>query len=336
MFVPFALAAAVAAGALVYSPWPVVWMLRHGFGGESHAQIPNEECLRSRVEIRQDIQLFDGARNTGCDVYLPCARGDSKRVLPVVFWIHGGAFAAGSKSGVLPWGLSLAAHGYAVVAPDYPWVPEAPYPGQALHLLECLRRLNQAAVEGSIPLDLHRVILAGDSAGAFLAAQLALIATDESYASALGASTPLMADDVKATLLFCGPYSVGTILDSVKKPTLRYMVNRLGWAFFGTRQWRRAPLLDTTEIARHVTECFPPSFISDGNGFSFEREGRELAVMLEREGVPAESLFYPHDSLGVDEPIDHEYQMNLASPEGELAWRRAIAFLTKWCPAQSV
>lgn len=332
MMAPIVLAAAAAAaGALAYSPWPVVWLLRHGFGGESHAQIPDEEALRSRVEIRQDIQLFDGARNTGCDVYLPRAWGDPKRPLPVVFWIHGGAFAAGSKGGVLPWGLSLAARGYVVVAPDYPWVPEAPYPGQARHLQECLVRLRRVAEEGSLPLDMHRVVLAGDSAGAFLAAQAALIATDKTYAAALDVTSALAADDVRATLLFCGPYSVGTIHSSVKKSTLRYMVNRLGWAFFGTRRWRRSPLSSSTEIARQVTGSFPPSFISDGNGFSFEREGRELASALEETSVPVDRLFFPCGQLGADNPIDHEYQMNLVSPAGKLAWERATTFLARWC-----
>ena len=176
------------------------------------------------------------------------------------------------------------------------------------------------------------VVLAGDSAGAFLAAQTALLATDAAYAHRVGIASALAPADVRATLLFCGPYNIETILAHARKPLLRYLVNRLGWAFFGTPRWRRSPLLATTAIAACASSAFPLSFVSDGNGFSFEHDGRELARALAALGVPTASLFFPVDELGADGPIDHEFQMNLASPAGRLAWERATTFLDRYCP----
>lgn len=316
------------------SPWPVVLLMRHGFGGSSHAGAL-ADLAGEDVEVRRDLIFPSSQGRNRYDLYLPpdnmvsAARGRC----PVVVWIHGGAFVAGSKDGVEPWGHALAARGYVVAAPDYAWVPKAAYPAQGRQLQEFLGELKVRAAAGAVPVDPHLVVLAGDSAGAFLAAQAALIATDTAYARRIGIPSALAPEDVRATLLFCGPYSIETILAHARKPSLRFLVNRLGWAFFGTPRWRRSPLLATTAIGACASSVFPPSFISDGNGFSFERNGRELEQSLAARGVPTASLFFPVDGLGVDDPIDHEFQMNLASPAGKLAWERATAFLDRFCPS---
>ena len=306
----------------VATPLPVVWMMRRAGAGESHAGLPvdEEQCCRETVIVKRDLPYPSKDGRNRYDFYLP---RDAKGAVPVVVWIHGGAFIAGDKSGVEPWGMMLAAHGYAVAAVDYQWAPEISYPGQARQAQECLAELQRVANTGTAPIDMHRVVLAGDSAGAFLAAQTALILSCPAYAHEVGIAPALDSSIIRATLLFCGPYDVREIL-KVEDARLQFLVRRLGWAFMGKRNWCKDEALATTVIKDFATASFPPSFISDGNGFSFEREGRELAKVLADTGVHVETLFFPKEE---GKTVDHEYQMGLNTPEGWLAWERVARFL---------
>lgn len=308
---------------VVATPLPVVWMMRHAGAGESHAGLPVDEERRCRetVIVKRDLPYPSKDGRNRYDLYLP---RDANGAVPVVVWIHGGAFIAGDKSGTEPWGMMLAAHGYAVAAVDYQWAPEISYPGQARQVQECLTELRCAADGGRPSLDMSRVVLAGDSAGAFLAAQAALILSCPAYANEVGVAPALAPADVCATLLFCGPYDVQEIL-KVEDARLRFLVHRLGWALMGKRNWRGDDALATTVIKDFATAAFPPSFISDGNNFSFEREGQELARALADKGARVETLFFPKDE---GKTVDHEYQMGLNTHEGGLAWERVTRFLS--------
>lgn len=320
----------MAVAGLLATPWPAVWCMRHLFGGESHAKLPDERAVRDATEVAYDLRYPSQWKQNSWDLYMP---KDAKGKVPVVVWLHGGAFVAGSKEGVTPWGLTLAAHGYAVAAPDYAWAGDVAYPTQAKQVQEFLAELERASAAGELPFDMSRVVLAGDSAGAFLAAQAALVATNAAYAEEIGVASALAPGAVRATLLFCGPYNMETILEGLEgmgDAKLSYVVNKTAWAFFGTPFWKKLPSVATTAVCDWVTPSFPPSFVSDGNGISFEREGMELANTLARHGVAVESLFFPHEE-DVD-VVDHEYQMNLVSPEGACAWERSWAFLQEHCP----
>jgi acetyl esterase len=104
--------------------------------------------------------------------------GDGDRETPVVVYLHGGGWVMGGLD--THDGLCrhlAAASGWAVLAVDYRLAPEHPYPAaldDVAHALAWLRGPG-AAEHG---LDPGRVVLAGDSAGAHLAAVTARRARD--------------------------------------------------------------------------------------------------------------------------------------------------------------
>lgn len=111
------------------------------------------------------------------DVYLP----NKESFSPVIVLIHGGAFQAGSKEMYREWGETLCKEGYAVVVPNYtlttksmPSFPTA---------VDDLYDLMNWVVEKSnlLNLDLERISIVGDSAGAYFAAYLALKLRPTSY-----------------------------------------------------------------------------------------------------------------------------------------------------------
>ena len=112
--------------------------------------------------------LADGIR---CRVFAPRDRAR------VVLYLHGGGWALGSPEECQPFCRLLAVRsGWAVLAPEYRLAPEYPYPAaleDVERLVGWLRRHQD-----ELTLDASRPALAGDSAGANLAAATALRARD--------------------------------------------------------------------------------------------------------------------------------------------------------------
>jgi acetyl esterase len=128
---------------------------------------------RSRAGITMPVARVadldaDGVR---CRMFAPEGRA------PVVLYVHGGGWALGSPEECEPLCRLLALRsGWATIAPDYRLAPEHPYPA-ALEDIE--RVLAWLRARGEVlDLDTSRLALAGDSAGANLAAATALRARD--------------------------------------------------------------------------------------------------------------------------------------------------------------
>jgi acetyl esterase/lipase len=99
------------------------------------------------------------------DVYLP-AEGNGP--FPLVIYIHGGGFSAGSKASGRPMREYLLTKGYAVASIDYRLSGEAKFPAQIHDVKAAIRFLKANAP--IYALDKTRVAVWGESAGAGLAA----------------------------------------------------------------------------------------------------------------------------------------------------------------------
>ena len=109
----------------------------------------------------------DGTKLVG-DLYLP--KGKSKA--PVLVAVHGGGWQVGSKQFYRYWGLFLARAGYAVFAIDYRLGKPGVYPNAVYDVKAAVQFIRAKA--GEFDLDPDRIGLVGDSAGAHLAALVAL------------------------------------------------------------------------------------------------------------------------------------------------------------------
>ena len=131
------------------------------------------------------------------DVYQPASSGDTTKARPVVIFFYGGAWQEGSRSDYLFVAEALTQRGYVVVVPDYRVYPEVKYP-------EFLRDSAAAVAWTSVNIerfggDSTRLFLMGHSAGAHIAAMLAL---DPSYLAAQ--KVPLTS--IKGLIGLAGPY----------------------------------------------------------------------------------------------------------------------------------
>jgi acetyl esterase/lipase len=122
--------------------------------------------------VRNIVYSEPGGRQLLMDLYLPEA---APRPLPVVVWVYGGAWRAGSKDDRQTQGaLWLTRHGYAVAAFNYRLSQEAKFPAQIHDAKAAVRWLRRHA--GEYGLDAGRIAAWGASAGAHLAALLGVSA----------------------------------------------------------------------------------------------------------------------------------------------------------------
>jgi acetyl esterase len=318
-FIGSALAGAVFI-ALQLSPWPSALAIRLAFdlGGR---QINGALASRVPAGIASQLDQSYGPSDPReqLDVFYPAAATREGTVLLTLGWIHGGGFLAGSRQDIANYAKILASGGYTVAGVDYALVPENTYPTPLRQVNVALGFLTREAAR--LHVDPGRMVLAGDSAGALIAAQLANVITSPQYARALGIVPALQPGQIAGVLLYCGPYDVRPARPGVAPS---WFLHTVLWSYFGRRDFANDPLLPTLRVVDYLTPEFPPSFISVGNADSLSRQSRSLAVALQRRGVRVHSLFFDANHLP---PLPHEYQFNLQTAEGQQALAESLEFL---------
>lgn len=308
------------------SPMPMVRLLRKGF--DAPPDYPDGfEDMKAGVNIHKDRSYPSAFGKNRYDLYVPVnhtgAVGGNK--LPVIVWVHGGAFVAGTRDGVENWAVSLAHKGFAVAAMDYEWAPEAHWPAQVKQIGELCRELIRCSDQDR--LDMNRIIIAGDSAGAHMAAQFALLHTSPAFVSAVntyGLEPALPKGVLKAALLYCGPYDIGQMAQP-KDRMLRFAMSRVGWSYLGRKHWQHSEEARLTTIKDFITEDFPPCYITDGNTHSFDPQGRALADALEHLGVTVRRRFFESS----DGEVTHEYQFSMSQDNAMLCFNDTLEHLNE-------
>jgi len=157
-----------------------------------------------------NLAYCDDARQT-LDVYAP--KRPERR--PVVIFFYGGTWSAGKKSDYAFVGAALAERGYVTVIPDYRLYPEVKFPTFVEDGARAVAWVQQHARDfGGDP---DRLVLMGHSAGAHIAALLALNSSylavagvrPHSVAGLIGLSGPYALAPDTATLhaIFGAPYT---------------------------------------------------------------------------------------------------------------------------------
>jgi acetyl esterase/lipase len=101
------------------------------------------------------------------DLYLPA---NAKDPVPLIIWVHGGGWKAGSKENCLPVRLGFTGRGYAVASINYRLTGTAPFPAQIEDCKAAVRWLRAHA--GQYGLNPDRFGVWGSSAGGHLVALL--------------------------------------------------------------------------------------------------------------------------------------------------------------------
>lgn len=175
-------ATAALGGVYLYSPPKALDVLNSLFPGD-------EGVERVATDVR-----FKGEPRGKLDVWARAGAGDKR---PVLVFFYGGGWAKGARGDYGFVGEAYAAQGFVVVIPDYRLVPQVRFPAFLEDAADavCWTRENIARYGG----DPDRIVLAGHSAGAYLAVMLAL---DPRYLAAAGVDPGV----VRGAAGLAGPY----------------------------------------------------------------------------------------------------------------------------------
>jgi acetyl esterase/lipase len=146
-----------AAAILLQWSWTAVAQMPGGFGAPA--------ALPAGVKAERNIAyVTNGHRNQVLDLFLP--EKSSSQPLPLMIWIHGGAWMAGSQAN--PPVLYLVSKGFAVASIQYRFSQDAIWPAQAYDCKAAIRFLRANAARYNFDPDHFGV--GGDSSGGHLAA----------------------------------------------------------------------------------------------------------------------------------------------------------------------
>ena len=259
-------------GTLQFSDMPA---LREGMASAPVPPLPPTTTTSEIVSVPGP----DGAPDVPIRVYRPAA---ATAPVPAVVWIHGGGYMFGTglteDARMNRWAEQF---GCAVVSVEYRLAPEHPYPAP---LEDCYAALRWTVIDSGPGVDPARVVIVGQSAGAGLAAGLALLARDRAE---IAVSYQLliypMIDDRNATS--------SSHLDAV---VWSRGANALGWrAYLGTAYGEGdVPIYAAPSRATDLSGL-PPTFIGVGTLDVFRDEDITYALALLAAGVETELHVYP-------------------------------------------
>ncbi|MEQ9661470.1 MAG: alpha/beta hydrolase [Parasphingopyxis sp.] len=198
------------------------------------------------------------------DVYAPTRAGAGDR-LPVIVFVHGGGWRDGNREGYRWAGRAFAAQGFVAIVTGYRLSPQVHFPDFVVDVAEAVRWTRAHAADyGGDP---GRIVLVGHSAGAHIAAMLAL---DPQW---LGEDRAAIA----AWVGISGPYD---FLPLDTPATI---------GAFG-----RVEEPEETQPVNHVSEGDPPALLLHGSEDTVvrPRQSTNMERLLKEAGVPAEARLY--------------------------------------------
>jgi len=149
------------------------------------------------IATRNVPYVVNGDKNQVLDIFLPAEV--STKPLPLVIWIHGGAWLAGSQDS--PPITFLAKKGFAVASIQYRFIPQSKWPAQAFDCKAAIRFLRANATKYNF--DPNHFGVGGDSAGGHLAALVGTSGDVASIEGDLGATG--VSSRVQAVVDWFGP-----------------------------------------------------------------------------------------------------------------------------------
>lgn len=272
----------------------------------SRSDAKRDRGLKTPEDIRRIDRIPYGpdARWNTLDVYRP--RGKAGK-LPVIVNIHGGGYVYGSTKQYQFYCMGLAQRGFAVVSFNYHLAPKYKFPTPVRDtnlVMEWICR--KAEIYG---FDTDNVVIVGDSAGAQLASQYAVICTDPEYAKIMEITPPEFT--LRAVGLNCGMYDL-------KERAGEIPGNKLMIDYFTKDPSVYGKKLD---VLSHVTEKFPPAYLLSAKGDFLVKQCRPMAELIRSKGVPCEYRIYG------DEKTGHVFHLDMRSDLARKANDEEIAFI---------
>lgn len=230
------------------------------------------------AEVSRDIS-YGSIEKQALDIYAP----ENMKNVPVMVYVHGGAWAIGDKSRVHSKARAFNDAGYVFVSVGYPLLPDHAVEVQAQSVADAVawvvKNIDQYGG------DAKRIHIMGHSAGAHL---VGLVATDENYLEKAGAGLSVIQSVT----------SVDTTALDVKKRMQNLGRKRQSKRIFENAFGRDPARWVTLSPIEHIEggKGIPPFLILTGDRIIVENVARDFAARLEKAGSAAKIVAFPDKS----------------------------------------
>lgn len=284
-------------------------------------QLPRMKQRMAGSRLIEDVPYARrGEQTLRLDILQPETAGPH----PVLIYLHGGAFAIGSKRTHRALAAAYAAQGYLVCNVDYRLAPQHPFPAAIEDACAAwLWAADHAADYGG---DRQRMALAGESAGANLALSVVLACCTprpEPYAA------PLFERQLRtgAALLHCG-FLQTSLPARYRRNGVSALSARVATdaarSYLGPFAEHPGPehaLADPLCVveAMQPPTCLPPLFIAAGLADPVAADSERLERALVRLSSPCSAHYYPGET--------HAFHIMFWREQAQRCWRDSFEFL---------
>lgn len=260
------------------------------FSPMMNQDLPEIGALHEGVELRPELRA---------DIAVPKGAGP----FPVVVYLHGGGWVAGSPKTHRKLGMQFAEAGFLTINVDYRLAPEHPFPAG---LEDCVFAIKWAADHaGRWSGDPNKIAVGGDSAGGNLTAAALTSLAGENYSGARP----------KAAILIYGVYDFPATLERAQGT-----MDGMAKAYVGSANFPSL-LKDprVSPLGAIKPGALPPSFVVCGTADTLLPESHAIAAALKGADIRHE--------LHIFDEMPHGFlQMSILSACGE-AQKRIFDFL---------
>jgi acetyl esterase/lipase len=246
------------------------------------------------VKVQRNLEYAQaGGQSLRLDIYAPRQPAGK---LPVVVWIHGGAWNSGSKD-YCPIGF-MAAQNLAIVSMDYRLDTVAPFPAQLYDCKAVIRWLRANAEKFN--LDKNHIGIFGASAGGQLALLLATTADQPQLEGEVGGNLNF-SSRVQCVCAFYPPTDLNRL---VTDPKIRANANGEVAKLIGGAVAQNVDKAIAASPLTHVDKNCAPVFLLHGGADTLvpPEQSRIFYAALQRAGVEAQLEIIPKKGHGIIAP----------------------------------
>lgn len=221
---------------------------------------------------------------------------------PLIVYVHGGAWRAGSKSDVPI--ARLMEHGFAIASVDYRLSTQAPFPAQIHDVKAAVRFLRANAARFRVNAD--KIAIIGSSAGGHLAALVGVTNGNKTLEGQIGDHLD-QSSDVNCIVSLFGASNLQTILSQSTEFGLKMRIPALK-LLLGDVPEKQSELAKLASPVAHVDKADPPLLLIHGDADPQmpPEQSRDLAKAYESLGLPVKLIMMPGSKHGGAEFYDEE------------------------------
>ena len=221
---------------------------------------------------------------------------------PLIVYVHGGGWRAGSKKDVPIVGLYD--KGFAIASVDYRLSTQAVFPAQVHDIKAAIRFLRANA--GLYHINASKIAIIGSSAGGHLAALVGVSNGNMELEGKVGVHLD-QSSDVQAIVSFFGASNLETILSQSTPKGLSFRIPALK-LLLGDTPDKKPELAKLASPVAHLDKNDPPLLLIHGDADPQmpPQQSQELAKAYESLGLPVTLLMLPGSLHGGSEFYNEE------------------------------